>query len=103
MAWQRGVVVWACAIHQYHVNGTNTVSRLVSWSVDARGPVNHTSVGLAQARPNNHVSMEKGNVDRVCYIFSTISTISPVVKQLQTSGENQALPTCIITRAETVK
>ena len=80
-------------------------SRSVGRSVDARGPVDHTSVGLAQARPNNHVSMEKGNVDRVCYIFSTtcISTISPVVKQLQTSGENQALPTCIITRAETVK
>ena len=44
--------------------------------------------------------MEKGNIERVCCIFSTIS---PVVKQLQTSGINQALPTCIITRAETQK
>ena len=26
--------------------------RLVGWSVDARGPVDHASVGFAQARPN---------------------------------------------------
>ena len=57
MAWRRGVVAWARAIYQYHVNGTDTVSRLVgradSRSVDARGPVDHASVGLTQARPNN--------------------------------------------------
>ena len=55
MAWQRGVVAWARAIHQYHVNGTDTVGRLVSRSVDARGPVDHTSVGLAQAHPKKHI------------------------------------------------
>ena len=31
------------------------VGRTVGWSVDARGPVDHASVGLTQARPNyNH-------------------------------------------------
>ena len=49
VAWQRGMVAWARAIYQYHVNGTNTVGQ----SVDARGPIDHASVGLAQARPNN--------------------------------------------------
>ena len=29
-----------------------SVDRLIGWSVDARGPVDHNSVGLAQARPN---------------------------------------------------
>ena len=61
MAWQRGVVVWACAIYQYHVNRMDTVGQLVGWSdgwsdgwsVDACGPVDHASVGLTQARPNN--------------------------------------------------
>ena len=54
------MVAWARAIHQYHMNGTDTVGRSVSRSVgrsvgrlvDARGPVDHASVGLAQARPN---------------------------------------------------
>ena len=53
MAWRRGVVAWARAIYQYHVNGTDTVGRLVGRSVNARGPVDHASVGLTQARPNN--------------------------------------------------
>ena len=43
------MVAWACAIYQYHVNGTDTVGQ----SVDAHGPVDHASVGLAQARPNH--------------------------------------------------
>ena len=30
-----------------------SVDRSVGRSVDARGPVDHDSVGLAQARPNN--------------------------------------------------
>ena len=51
MAWRRSVVVWARAIYQYHVNGMNTVGR----SVDARGPVDHASVGLAQAHPKKHI------------------------------------------------
>ena len=51
MAWRRSVVVWACAIYQYHVNGMNTVGR----SVDARGPVDHASVGLAQAHPKEYI------------------------------------------------
>ena len=46
------MVAWAHAIYQYHVNGTDTVGRSVGRSVDARGPVDHASVGLAQARPN---------------------------------------------------
>ena len=32
-----------------------SVGQLVSRSVDARGPVDHASVGLARARPNNIV------------------------------------------------
>ena len=36
-------------MYQYHVYGTDTVGR----SVNARGPIDHNSVGLAQARPNN--------------------------------------------------
>ena len=47
MAWRRCVVAWARATYQYHVNGTDTVSRSVGWSVDAHGPVDHTSVRLA--------------------------------------------------------
>ena len=47
------MVAWARAIYQYHVNGTDTVGWLVGQSVNARGPVDHASVGLAQARPNN--------------------------------------------------
>ena len=47
-AWQHG----ARATYQYHVNGMDTVGWSVGWSVDARGPVDHDSVGLAQARPN---------------------------------------------------
>ena len=43
------MVAWAHAIYQYHVNGTDTVGRSVGRSVDARGPVDHASVGLAQA------------------------------------------------------
>ena len=39
---------WAHATCRYHMNGTDTVDR----SVDARGPVDYASVGLAQARPN---------------------------------------------------
>ena len=33
-----------------------SVDRSVGRSVDARGPVDHDSVGLAQARPNNSMS-----------------------------------------------
>ena len=58
--WHCGLAVWARATYQYHVNGTDTVGRSVNpsvgrsvgRSVDARGPVDHDSVGLAQARPN---------------------------------------------------
>ena len=54
------MVAWARAIYQYHVNGTDmvgrSIGRLVGRSVDARGPVDHTSVGLTQARPNNFKS-----------------------------------------------
>ena len=53
------MVAWARATYQYHVNGMDTVGqsvgRSVGRSVDARGPVDHASVGLAQARPNNIV------------------------------------------------
>ena len=52
MAWWRRVVAWARATYQYHVNGTDTVGRSVGWLVNAHGPVDHASVGLAQARPN---------------------------------------------------
>ena len=45
------MVAWARAIYQYHVNGKDTVGR----SVDARGPVDHASVGLTQAHPNKSV------------------------------------------------
>ena len=48
VAWRHRVVAWERAMYQYHVNGTDTVGR----SVDAHGPVDHASVGLAQARPN---------------------------------------------------
>ena len=48
MAWRRGVVAWGRAIYQNHMNGTDTVGQLA----DARGPVDHASVGLAQARLN---------------------------------------------------
>ena len=47
------MVAWARTIYQYHVNGTDTVGRSVGQSVDARVPVDHASVGLTQARPNN--------------------------------------------------
>ena len=40
-------VAWARATYQYHVNGTDTVGRSVGPSIDARGPVDHASVGLA--------------------------------------------------------
>ena len=33
VAWRHGVVAWARAIYQYHVNGTDTVGRLVGRSV----------------------------------------------------------------------
>ena len=50
------VAALACATYQYHVTGTDTVGRSVSWSpsqlVNARAPVDHNSVGLTQARPN---------------------------------------------------
>ena len=52
-----GVPAWARATYLYHVNGTDTVGRSVDrsdgrQSVDARVPVDHASVGLAQARRN---------------------------------------------------
>ena len=47
-----GLAAWARATYQYHVNGTDMVGRSVGRSVDARAPVDHDSVGLAQARPN---------------------------------------------------
>ena len=47
-----GMPAWACITHSYH---TDTVS----WSVDACVPVDHTSVGLAQARPNKTVEDPK--------------------------------------------
>ena len=47
MVWH-GVAAWARATYQYHMNGTDTVGQ----SVDARVPVDHASVGLAQAHPN---------------------------------------------------
>ena len=56
MAWRHRVVAWACATYQYHVNGTDTVGQLVGRSVDAHGPVDHDSVGHAQAHPNNNVA-----------------------------------------------
>ena len=58
VAWPRhgGLAAWVRATYQYHVNGTDmvgrSVGRLISRSVDARGPVDHDSVGLAQGRPN---------------------------------------------------
>ena len=46
------MVAWVRAIYQYHVNGTDTVGQ----SVNTHVPVDHTSVGLTQARPNySHV------------------------------------------------
>ena len=50
--WHGGLAAWARATFQYHVNGTDTVGRSVGRSVDARAPVDHDSVGLAQVRPN---------------------------------------------------
>ena len=50
--WHGGLAAWARATYQYHVNGTDTVGRSVGRLVDVRGPVDHDSVGLAQARPN---------------------------------------------------
>ena len=58
--WHCGLAAWARATYHHHVNGTDTVGRSVGRSVDrsvgrsvdARGPVDHDSVGLAQARPN---------------------------------------------------
>ena len=44
-----GVSAWAHVTYPYHVNWVDTVS----WSDDARVPVNHTSVGVTQARPNH--------------------------------------------------
>ena len=52
VAWRRRVVAWAHATYQYHVNGMDMVGQSVGQSVDARGLVDHASVGLAQARPN---------------------------------------------------
>ena len=46
------MVAWARATYQYYVNGTDTVGQSVGQSVNARGPIDHASVGLAQARPN---------------------------------------------------
>ena len=52
------MVAWARAICQYHMNGTDmvgqSVGRSVGWLVDARGPIDHASVGLTQAQPNNN-------------------------------------------------
>ena len=47
--WHSSLAVRAHAMYQYHVYGTDTVGR----SVNTRGPIDHNSVGLAQARPNN--------------------------------------------------
>ena len=63
--WHGGLAAWARATFQYHVNGTDTVGRSVGRSVDrpvgrsvdARAPVDHDSVGLAQARPNKRYKM----------------------------------------------
>ena len=41
------MVAWACATYQYHVNGTDMVGQSVGQLVDARGPVDHASVGFA--------------------------------------------------------
>ena len=49
------MVAWARATYQYHVNGMDMVGRSVGRSVDARGPVDHASVGLTQARPNYYL------------------------------------------------
>ena len=46
--WYGSVALWARATCQYHVKGTDTVGQ----SVNACDPVDHNSVGLAQARPN---------------------------------------------------
>ena len=70
MPWHGGgVVAWAHAIYQYHVNGTDTVGR----SVDARGPVDHASVRLAQARPN--YNDELGLCSKGVEINSTVTTM----------------------------
>ena len=39
------------------MNGTDTVGR----SVDARGPVDHNSVGFAKARPNDYYNVCRQN------------------------------------------
>ena len=49
------MVAWARATYQYHVNGTDMVGRSVGRSVNACGPIDHASVGLAQARPNKGI------------------------------------------------
>ena len=49
VAWPYSVPAWARATYPYHVNGMDTVGR----SVDARVPVDHASVGFAQALPKN--------------------------------------------------
>ena len=60
MAWPMalyGMPAWAHATYLYNVNWTDTVGQLdgqsVGQLVNACGPVDHTSVGLAQSRPNN--------------------------------------------------
>ena len=51
------VAALARVAYQYHVTGTDTVGQSVGWlpgrSVDACAPVDHDSVGLAQAHPKN--------------------------------------------------
>ena len=69
--WPGGLAAWARATYQYHVNGTDTVGRSVGWSVDARGPVDHDSVGLAQARPNH----EKSQLNRPVWGSLTLAPI----------------------------
>ena len=52
-AWQLGSVS-TCNVsvsREWDGHG-RSVGRLIGRSVDARGPVDHNSVGLAQARPN---------------------------------------------------
>ena len=65
VAWPYSMPAWARATYLYHVNGTDmvgrtdgrsdgrTVGRTDGWSVDARVPVDHPSVGFAHARPKN--------------------------------------------------
>ena len=44
-----GFPAWAHAMYPYHMNGTDMVGR----SVNAHALVDHASVGLTQAHPNN--------------------------------------------------